>query len=38
MTELINDEIRYATFVRAPVERVYDGIATAAALDGWFTR
>lgn len=37
MTEFIEDEIRYATFVRAPAERVYDGIATAAGLDGWFT-
>jgi uncharacterized protein YndB with AHSA1/START domain len=37
MTPLINDAIRYATFVCAPAERVYDGIATAAGLDGWFT-
>jgi uncharacterized protein YndB with AHSA1/START domain len=37
MTKLINDEIRYATFVCASAERVYDGIATAAGLDGWFT-
>ena len=37
MPNLINDEIRYATLVRAPIDRVYDGIATAAGLDGWFT-
>jgi uncharacterized protein YndB with AHSA1/START domain len=37
VTNLIADEIRCATFVRAPAERVYDGIATAAGLDGWFT-
>lgn len=30
-------EIRYAILVRAPRERVYDGIATAQGLDGWFT-
>ncbi len=34
---LIDDEIRYSTLVRAPIEKVYDGIATAAGLDGWFT-
>jgi uncharacterized protein YndB with AHSA1/START domain len=33
----IDDEIRYATFVRAPPEEVYDGIATSKGLDGWFT-
>lgn len=38
MTKLINDEIRYATFVRATPEAVYDGIATANGLDGWFTQ
>lgn len=37
MTDLIQDEIRYATFVRAAPEKVYDGIATAEGLDGWFT-
>jgi len=35
--DLINDEIRYATFVRATPDRVYDAIATAQGLDGWFT-
>ncbi len=38
MPPLIRDEIRYTTLVRAPIERVYDGIATAAGLDGWFTQ
>ena len=37
MAELIDDEIRYSTFVRATPEQVYDGIATAEGLDGWFT-
>jgi uncharacterized protein YndB with AHSA1/START domain len=36
--ELIQDEIRYATLVRAPADEVYDGIATAQGLDGWFTK
>lgn len=35
--KFIDDEIRYATFVRAPPEEVYDGIATTKGLDGWFT-
>jgi uncharacterized protein YndB with AHSA1/START domain len=35
--ESLDMEIRYAILVRAPRERVYDGIATAAGLDGWFT-
>ncbi len=30
-------EIRYSTLVRASPERVYDGIGTAAGLNGWFT-
>ena len=30
-------EIRYATLVRAARDKVYDGIATADGLDGWFT-
>lgn len=38
MVNLIPDEIRYATLVRAPAEAVYDGIATAHGLDGWFTQ
>jgi uncharacterized protein YndB with AHSA1/START domain len=33
----LNLEIRYAILVRAPRDRVYDGIATADGLDGWFT-
>jgi uncharacterized protein YndB with AHSA1/START domain len=37
MAKLIDLEIRVATLVRAAPERVYDGIATAAGLDGWFT-
>jgi uncharacterized protein YndB with AHSA1/START domain len=36
--KLIEDEIRYATFVRAPPEDVYAGIATSEGLDGWFTQ
>lgn len=38
MSDLIADEIRYATLVRAEPEAVYNGIATAAGLDGWFTQ
>ena len=37
MTEIIAEKIQCATFVRAPRERVYDGIATAEGIDGWFT-
>jgi hypothetical protein len=36
MNSLIDDEIRYATFVRSAPETVYDGIATSDGLDGWF--
>lgn len=38
MNPTIDDEIRYASLVRAPIEAVYDGIATAQGLDGWFTQ
>jgi len=34
---LIDDEIRQSTLVRAGIEEVYDAIATAGGLDGWFT-
>lgn len=37
MSKLIDDEIRYATFVRRTPEEVYDAIASSAGLDGWFT-
>jgi uncharacterized protein YndB with AHSA1/START domain len=37
MTRLIKEQISYATLVRASPEKVYDGIATAEGLDGWFT-
>lgn len=37
MTRLIEESIIHATFVRATPEKVYDGIATAEGLDGWFT-
>jgi uncharacterized protein YndB with AHSA1/START domain len=37
VTRLIDDEIRHSTFVRAAPERVYNGLATAQGLDGWFT-
>lgn len=38
MTEkLIEEQIEYAVLVRAAPEQVYDGIATSAGLDGWFT-
>lgn len=37
MPDLIKDEIRYVTFVRASPDRVYDAMATAEGLDGWFT-
>ena len=30
-------EVRFETIVRAEREKVYDAIATAAGLDGWFT-
>jgi uncharacterized protein YndB with AHSA1/START domain len=30
-------ELRRATFIRAPIERVYPLIATAEGLDSWFT-
>lgn len=36
-TDILDLEISHATLVRAPRERVYDGIATAAGLDLWFT-
>ena len=35
--KLIAESITGAVLVRATAERVYDGIATAAGLDGWFT-
>lgn len=35
--KLLRLDIRHSTLVRAPRERVYDGIATAEGLDGWFT-
>jgi uncharacterized protein YndB with AHSA1/START domain len=31
-------EVRFATIVRAEPEKVYDAIATADGLDGWFTK
>lgn len=37
MTRLIEEAIECAILVRADATRVYDGIATAAGLDGWFT-
>ncbi len=37
MTKVIAEEIQHSTLVRAPHERVYDGIATAEGMDGWFT-
>src|SRR5262245_42438291 len=37
MPGLIEENISFATLVRAAPERVYDGIATAAGLDGWVT-
>lgn len=30
-------EIRMATLVRAPRERIYDALTQAAELDAWFT-
>lgn len=35
---MIPAEIRCSTLVRAAPEQVYDGIATATGLDGWFTQ
>jgi uncharacterized protein YndB with AHSA1/START domain len=37
MPKLIDEEISCATLVRATPEKVYDAIATAEGLDGWFT-
>ena len=37
MSRFIEEEIRCAVLVAAPRERVYDALATAAGLDGWFT-
>ena len=37
MPKLIDEAISCATFVRAAAEKVYDAIATAEGLDGWFT-
>lgn len=37
MPDLINDEIRCGVLIRAAPERVYDAVATAEGLDGWFT-
>jgi uncharacterized protein YndB with AHSA1/START domain len=35
--EVLAEEIRYATLMRADPGEVYDAIATAEGLDGWFT-
>lgn len=35
---LLDLDVRCSILVRADREKVYDGIATAAGLDGWFTR
>lgn len=37
MPQLIAEAIEYAVLVRASPEQVYDGIAQAEQLDGWFT-
>lgn len=37
MVKLIDSEISYSVLVRAPPEQVYDAIASAEGLDGWFT-
>ncbi len=37
MAKRIEEGISKTTLVRAAPERVYDGIATAKGLDGWFT-
>lgn len=37
MSTLIEEAIEYAVLVRAMPEQVYDGIAVAEKLDGWFT-
>ncbi len=34
---LLDAEIRHATLVWAPPERVFDALTTASSLDGWFT-
>jgi uncharacterized protein YndB with AHSA1/START domain len=39
MTEQRRDlEVKQTVFIRAPREKVYDAVATAEGLDGWFTR
>jgi uncharacterized protein YndB with AHSA1/START domain len=37
MAQTLDLEIRCATLVRAAPERVYDALASAQGLDGWFT-
>ncbi|MGH9833014.1 MAG: SRPBCC family protein [Blastocatellia bacterium] len=37
MSKMIDEKVRFTTLVRATPERVYDAIATADGLNGWFT-
>ena len=37
VSEVMEEEIRQTTLVRAPPEKVYDGIASAEGLNAWFT-
>lgn len=37
MEKMIDKKVNFSTLVRANPERVYDAIATADGLDGWFT-
>jgi uncharacterized protein YndB with AHSA1/START domain len=38
MIKTIDQKVEFATLVRAEPERVYDAMATAEGLDGWFTK
>jgi len=38
MPDVVDAAIEHAVFVRAAPEAVYDALATAEGLDGWFTR
>jgi len=38
MSQMAEKRVDFSTLVRAKPERVYDALATAGGLDGWFTR
>jgi len=37
MNEIIENEIKHKTLIKAPIAKVYDAITTAEELDKWFT-